>query len=99
MSEQQLNIKHLQPGDEGEFFIANQDEKLGLLAYSLPGDSYMVIKHTEVDPSLRGQGAARQLLDAAVAYARSNGLKIRPVCEYARAVMKKHPDTYADILA
>ncbi|WP_397536388.1 GNAT family N-acetyltransferase [Rummeliibacillus pycnus] len=42
----------------------------------------MVVDHTYVDGSLRGQGIAKQLLDRAADYARENEYKIDAVCSY-----------------
>lgn len=42
----------------------------------------MVVEHTFVDPSLRGQGIAKNLLDRTAEYARENQYRIEPVCSY-----------------
>ncbi|WJP97484.1 GNAT family N-acetyltransferase [Macrococcus bovicus] len=54
-------------------------------------DDAIVINHTFVDPSLRGQGIARQLLDRVIDYARENNLKIVPLCSYAVTAMHNDP--------
>ena len=58
----------------------------------------MTITHTEVPPPLEGRGIAAELVRALLDHARANGLKVRPVCSYARVYMRRHPDT-ADLLA
>lgn len=55
------------------------------------------ICHTFVDPSLRGQGVADQLLSAAVEQIRSAGLKALPTCSYAVKWFDTHPE-HADLL-
>ena len=55
----------------------------------------MHITHTEVAPRLQGHGIAAALVQAALAHAREHGLKVNPVCSYARAYMQRHPDTLA----
>ena len=45
-----------------------------------------------------GRGIARQLVLAAVDFARSNNRQIVPVCSYARALLTR-TDDYKDILA
>lgn len=55
------------------------------------------ITHTFVDTSLRGQGVAGQLLEAAVQQIRVAGLKIRPSCSYAIHWFAEHPEQ-TDIL-
>ncbi len=55
------------------------------------------INHTFVDASLRGQGAAGQLVQAAAEQIRAAGLKAYPTCSYARRWFDEHPEQ-ADIL-
>ena len=50
------------------------------------------ITRTFVDESLRGQGVAGQLMEAAVDQIRSEGLKARPICSYAAKWFEKHPE-------
>ena len=50
------------------------------------------IDHTFVDQSLRGQGVAGQLLDAAVRQIRREGLRAKATCSYAAKWFKEHPD-------
>ena len=57
----------------------------------------MVIDHTRVFDGYEGQGIARQLVMAAVDFARKNGRQIIPVCSYAKAVLTR-TDEYNDIL-
>ena len=60
--------------------------------YRLQG-GVMLITHTEVPPRLQGRGIAAALVQAALAHAREHGLKVSPLCSYARAYMQRHPDT------
>ena len=64
------------------------------MTYRLNGD-VMTILHTRVDPALEGQGVAGRLVQAALDHARSNGLKVDPVCGYASKYMQRRPDTEA----
>jgi predicted GNAT family acetyltransferase len=53
----------------------------------------MRITHTGVEPAVEGRGIASSLVAAALAHARTNGLKVDPECPYARAYMERHPET------
>ena len=55
----------------------------------------ITITHTEVPPPLEGRGIAGELVQALLDHARAHGLKVRPLCSYARAYMRRHPDTAA----
>jgi len=93
-----LSIRHQPAAEGGEFVLSKEAERVGELTYTLAG-SVLTIRHTGVDPSLRGHGAARQLLDAAIAFARAQGYKVAPRCSYASAVFERSPAEFADVLA
>ena len=60
-------------------------------------DRAMSIDHTYVSPELRGQRAADKLLAAAAKRFRQRELKVVPVCSYAVAWFRDHPEE-ADLL-
>ena len=51
------------------------------------------INHTEVPAALQGQGVAAALVQAALDWARSEGLRVRPTCSYVASYMSRHPAT------
>ncbi|WP_146547880.1 GNAT family N-acetyltransferase [Rummeliibacillus suwonensis] len=67
--------------EEFAFEYVEDRRVLAEIIWTQLGD-IMVINHTFVDYSLRGQGIAKQLLDRAVEYARENEYKIEAVCSY-----------------
>ncbi len=73
-----MDIKH---GDNF-FFIEKNGETIAKISYQFENDDIIIANSTYVDPSLRGQGIAKKLLDRLVEYARENNLKIRPLCSY-----------------
>jgi len=61
-------------------------------AYRLaPG--VVTLFHTEVPQALQGRGVAAALVAAALAWARAEGLKVRPSCSYVAIHMRRHPET------
>lgn len=86
-----IPIRHL---SEPTRFEATVESRLCLAEYRL-ADGLMLITHTEVAPSLRGRGIAGELIQAALDHAQAHGLKVRPLCSYARAYMRRHPETLA----
>jgi uncharacterized protein len=66
-------------------------------AYEMVG-GVMWMTHTGVPRALEGRGIAAQLVSAALAHARAQGLKVHPGCSYVAAYMRRHPET-ADLLA
>ena len=89
-------IKLQQADNKGAFYIEENGERLAEMTFSKAGDSLIIIDHTEVSDALRGAGAGKKMVAQAVEYARSNGLKILPLCPFARSVFDKTPD-YNDV--
>ena len=59
------------------------------MTYSRANESLVIIDHTEVDPSLSGQGIGRLLLGTLVDWARDTGTRVMPLCPYAKAQFEK----------
>jgi predicted GNAT family acetyltransferase len=72
-----------------EFVLRIDGERRGFLEFTRPQVGVMRIEYVEVDPSLRGTGLGRQLVEKAVAFAREAELKVVPICTYARAVIQR----------
>ena len=62
----------------------------------IQSDGIMKMNHTYVSDTLRGQGVAKKLLDEAANYARTNQLKMKPVCSYVVAAFEKSEE-YDDV--
>lgn len=77
--------------NKGSAFFKQDGKKLAEMTFSLAGDSLMIIDHTEVDESLRGQGVGRKLLDRLLQYSDNESRKIMPLCPYAKSVFDKEP--------
>lgn len=92
-----MEIKQIEHGSKGAFVIEENNERLAEMTYSKASDLLIIIDHTEVSDKLRGQGAGKQLVAKAVAYAREKGIKILPLCPFARAVFDKTPE-YQDVM-
>ena len=86
-----MNIQHQVSDTKGAFFIEENGSKLAEMTYSKWGDGKFIIDHTEVSDKLRGKGAGKQLVYAAVNYARENHMKILPLCPFAKSVFDKTP--------
>ena len=91
-------IQQKEKDHNGSFFVEEGGEQLAEMTYSLSGKDTMIIDHTEVDESLKGKNIGNQLLNHAVEYARSQHLKILPICPFARAVFEKRHEEFKDVL-
>lgn len=92
-------IKREEHGNRGAFYIADEDgEWIAEMTYRKEGTRKIVIDHTEVSEALEGKGIGKQLVKAAVKYARAKNLLIKPVCSFAQKVLESS-DEYEDVLA
>jgi len=92
-----MDIKQEFTGNKGAFFIEENGKRLAEMTFSKAGDTKIIIDHTEVSDALRGKGAGKQLVSAAVAYARKNNIKIIPLCPFAKSVFDKVTE-FQDVL-
>lgn len=74
--------------EQGQTAFANYHNEGGVL----------VIPYVESPVPLRGHGTAARLMEGVVQHAREDGFKIAPVCSYAVAWFRRHPQA-ADVLA
>ncbi|KRM86492.1 GNAT family N-acetyltransferase [Lacticaseibacillus thailandensis] len=85
--------------EHGRYFLTDDQGHLTAeVTYTSIDEGHALsIDHTFVDPSLRGQGIAGQLVRRVVDHARHHDLKIEPLCTFARAEFQRRPE-YADVL-
>ncbi|ETN95097.1 GNAT family N-acetyltransferase [Zhouia amylolytica] len=84
-------------GKHGKFHIAENGKDLAYMTYTWAGTDKFIIDHTDVNPILKGQGIGLRLVEAAVLFAREKGIKIIPLCPFAKATLDKHSE-WQDIL-
>jgi uncharacterized protein len=92
-----MQIQQVQRGREGAFYIQEDEDILAEMTYKLNGENTMVINHTEVNERLRGKNIGYELVHRGVEFARSEGLKIVPICEFAKSVFEREEE-FKDVL-
>ncbi len=92
-----MDIQLEQSDTRGSFFIEQEGKRVAFMEFSKAGTDRIIISHTEVSDVLRGKNAGKQLVAAAVDYARKNKIKIVPLCPFARSVFDKVKE-YSDVL-
>jgi len=92
-----MQIQLKDDGKKGAFYIENDGKVVAEMAFVWAGEQKLIIDHTDVDASLKGKGAGKQLVHHAVEFARERNIKIIPLCPFAKSVFDKTPE-YADVL-
>jgi hypothetical protein len=92
-----MNIQHEENQKKGKFYYKKDGKQVAEMTYTYAGDDRIIIDHTEVDESLRGEGVGYKLVEASVRFARENNMFIMPLCPFANAVFKKKSE-YSDVL-
>lgn len=78
--------------NKGKFYIVVDGVQQAEMTYTWAGTDRIIIDHTEVNESLKGKNAGKQMLMKVVEFARNKGIKIIPLCPFARSVFQKTPD-------
>ncbi len=92
-----MEIKQKEVGSNGMFYIEEDDKVLAEMVYEMTDDKKMTILHTEVDPSLEGQGVGKQLLAKLVEFVRKEQIRVFPQCPFANTMLKRNKQ-WQDIL-
>lgn len=74
------------------------DKRVGKTVYSFPSDDLIFIdRHSDVDNSQAGNSLGYKMIDHLVQHARAEGIKIIPICPFAKAMFEIHND-FKDVL-
>ena len=91
MQHRNVTIEREELNGTHEFVLRIDGERLGFLEFTRPDVGVLCIEYVEVSLHLRGAGLGQQLVEKAVAFARDAGLRVVPICSYARAVINRDP--------
>jgi len=90
-----VEIEHSE--GKGLFYIKSDNKSVAEMTFVFAGSDRFIIDHTEISPANAGKGYGKMMVAKAVEYARGNGMKIIPLCPYAKSVFDKTPE-YKDVL-
>jgi predicted GNAT family acetyltransferase len=97
MSDELPGIELEEGGSKGRYLMHGPDGAVAEMTFSKVGTHRIIIDHTEVPDAFRGKGAGLRLVARAVEDARAAGRKIIPLCPFASAQFRRHPE-WADVL-
>ena len=81
----------------GAFYIDVNGKHEAMMTFVFAGNDKIIIDHTEVNPGNEGKSYGKKMVNKAVEFARENGIKIIPLCPFAKSVFDKTPD-FRDVL-
>jgi predicted GNAT family acetyltransferase len=82
---------------DSRYEILDGDDVAGIAEYTLT-EGVIAFTHTETLAGHEGKGLAKQLVTAALAAARAQGLAVMPHCPYVRKVIADNPAEYLDLV-
>lgn len=94
-----LRVEFEESGSRGRFNLVNgEGASVGEMTFSRARADLIIIDHTEVDESIRGQHGGQRLFEGMVAWARNTGTQIMSTCPFANAMFERDASS-RDVLA
>lgn len=84
-----MEIEQFNRESKGFFKAVADGVEAGSMTYSWAGKDKLIIDHTEVNPAFKGKNIGKKMVMAAVDYAREQGVRILPLCPFAKSVFDK----------
>lgn len=97
MSDDLASIRFEDRGNKGRYFIEAPDGEVAEMTFTKVGERQLIIDHTGVPDAFRGQGVGLRLVARAVEDARAAGKTVIPLCPFAAAQFRRHPE-WQDVL-
>lgn len=77
--------------ESNRHFEMKVGENLAFIKYNKRGNK-MALIHTDVEPALKGKGAATAIVEKTLDYIEKNNFKLIPICPFVAAYIKRHPE-------
>lgn len=88
---------NLEDGGSKGRYVYRADGAEAEMTFTRAGEGLVIIDHTGVPDAFRGQGVGAALVARAVEDFRAQGKKVLPLCPFAAAQFRRHPE-WADLL-
>lgn len=85
-------------GESGGRWVYRDAGAVAEMTYSRLGQTKIIVDHTGVPETFRGQGVGLALARRMVADMRAEGLGVIALCPFVKAQARKHPE-WADVIA
>lgn len=83
---------------KGRYYLKEDLSGNTEITYVYAGPDKIIISHTGVSEVYKGQSVGKQLVNVVADFARTNNIKIIPLCPFAKAIMSRDV-TYNDVLS
>ena len=88
----------IEVNDKNGFFYIEIDGKVvAKMTFVFAGTDKIIVDHTEVNDAFEGKGFGKMMVEKAVEHAREKGIKIIPLCPFAKKIIDKTPE-FQDVL-
>ncbi|MDR2684141.1 MAG: N-acetyltransferase [Prevotellaceae bacterium] len=91
-----MELKHKDNAEKGSFKLKDGDFLVAEISYVWSNDELIIIDHTGVNSLYEGKGFGKQLVEETVNFARSRGIKILPLCPFAKLIFDR-TDKFDDV--
>lgn len=79
--------------ERSRYELTLDGEPAGWIDY-VRGDGVLTMTHAEIRRDLRNRGLGETLVRDALADVRAHGAKVRPVCPFVAAYVRRHDETH-----
>jgi predicted GNAT family acetyltransferase len=93
----ETTLLHQEEGSKGELQLMHNENVIARMTYSKVDPQNIIVDHTSVEPTFKGQGIGKKIVEELVYWARNNGIKVLPLCTFAKATLEKQKE-WSDIL-
>lgn len=92
-----MDLKVVDVPERSRYEASADGKVVGFSAYHLIDKGVYALPHVEVDSAFEGRGVASLLMRESLDHIRESGLKVVPICPFARAYIEKNP-SYSDLV-
>ena len=86
-----MEIGDFRMNEERKRFEMKVEGQTAIIDYSLKGD-VVSLTHTKVPENLEGQGVGNAIVSKTLAYIKSHGYKVAPLCSFVEAYISRHKE-------
>lgn len=92
-----MNLTVADVPERSRYEVSADGTVVGFSAYHLLEEGVLALPHVEVEPAFEGKGVATALMRESLDDIRERGLKIVPICPFAKAFVERNP-TYGNMV-